>query len=35
MWNPDIPEILILLGVVACVVWAIYNRSHYREGIRK
>jgi hypothetical protein len=35
MWRPDVPEVLILLGLVGCVAWAIYNRIHYREGIRK
>lgn len=35
MWNPDVPEILIALGIVACIVWAIYNRVHFREGLRK
>ncbi len=28
MASLDIPEILIALGVVACIVWAIYNRTH-------
>lgn len=35
MWNLDVPEILIALGIAACVVWAIYNRVNWREGIRK
>ena len=30
----DVPEILILLGIVAGLVWAIYNRTH-RERTAK
>lgn len=35
MWNLDVPEVLIAIGVAACIGWAIYNRLHWREGIRK
>ncbi len=35
MRNLDVPEILIALGIVACLAWAIYNRAHWHEGIRK
>ena len=35
MWKPDVPEVLIALGLVACLVWAIYNHARYNEGIRK
>jgi hypothetical protein len=35
MWRLDVPEILIAVGILACVVWAIYNRMHWHEGIRK
>jgi len=28
MRTPDIPEILIALGLVAMLVWAIYNWRH-------
>jgi len=35
MRSLDIPEILIALGVAACVVWAIYNRIHWNQSIRK
>jgi hypothetical protein len=35
MWNLDIPEVLIALGVAACAIWAVYNRLHWNAGIRK
>jgi hypothetical protein len=35
MWKPDVPEILIAFGIVACLAWALYNRAHWHEGIRK
>ena len=35
MWRPDVPEVLIALGLVACLVWAVYNRVHWREGAHK
>jgi hypothetical protein len=35
MWKLDVPEILIVLGVAACIVWALYNRMHSRVGVRK
>jgi hypothetical protein len=28
----DIPEVLILLGIVAGLVWAVYNWKHVRYG---
>lgn len=24
----DVPEILIALGIIGCIVWAIYNWTH-------
>jgi len=35
MWRPDVPEILIALGLLGCLAWAIYNRVHLHEPIRK
>jgi len=35
MRPPDIPEVLIILGVVATVVWGIYNWKHHHLGARK
>jgi len=35
MWKLDVPEILIALGLAACLAWALYNRLHYHEGMRK
>ena len=35
MWKLDVPEILIILGIVACVAWAIYNRVHLHEEVHK
>jgi len=35
MWRPDVPEILIALGLLGCLAWAIYNRVHSHELIRK
>jgi len=32
MRSLDIPEILIALGVAACLVWAVYNRVHLHPG---
>ena len=31
----DVPEILIILGILAGVAWAIYNRLHPHVEIRK
>ncbi len=31
----DIPEILIVLGLAAMVVWGIYNWKHNHIGARK
>ena len=31
----DIPEILIAMGVLAMVVWGIYNLRHHGVGARK
>ncbi len=28
----DIPEILIALGIVACIAWAIYNWTHQHDN---
>ena len=35
MGHLDVPEILIALGILACVVWAVYNRVHFHEGAHK
>jgi hypothetical protein len=35
MRTPDIPEVLIAMGLVAMLVWAIYNRLHPGVGRRK
>jgi hypothetical protein len=32
MGGLDIPEILIVLGVAACIAWAIYNHRHPHTG---
>jgi len=24
----DVPEILIVLGIVGCIIWAVYNWTH-------
>lgn len=31
----DVPEILIGLGIVGCLVWAVYNWTHPRPGVTK
>jgi len=31
----DVPEILIGLGIVACIAWAFYNWTHPRHGVTK
>jgi hypothetical protein len=31
----DIPELLIGMGILALVVWAVYNRTHPEAGNRK
>ena len=31
----DVPEILIALGIVGCIAWAIYNWTHPHPGISK
>jgi len=31
----DVPEILIVLGILGVVAWAIYNRLHPDAGVRK
>ena len=31
----DVPEILILLGIVALLAWAVYNRLHRDAGAPK
>jgi len=28
----DIPELLIAMGILAMLAWAIYNRTHPKEG---
>jgi hypothetical protein len=28
----DIPEILIVVGIVGCIAWAIYNHTHPHTG---
>jgi hypothetical protein len=35
MRTPDIPELLITMGLIAMLAWAVYNRMHPREGPRK
>jgi hypothetical protein len=35
MRSLDIPELLIAMGVVAMLVWAVYNRMHPGTGTRK
>jgi hypothetical protein len=35
MRNLDVPEVLIALGIAACLAWAVYNRVRWHEGIRK
>jgi hypothetical protein len=32
--RPDIPEILIALGLIATVAWAIYNWTHHEQNPR-
>lgn len=31
----DVPEILIGLGVIGCLIWAIYNWTHPHPGTTK
>jgi hypothetical protein len=31
----DIPELLIGMGILALVLWAVYNRTHPAAGGRK
>ena len=31
----DVPEILIILGILAGVAWAVYNRLHPHVNVRK
>ena len=35
MYRPDVPEILIALGLLGCLAWAIYNHLHSHVAIRK
>jgi hypothetical protein len=35
MASLDIPEILIGMGVVGCIAWAIYNWTHSHANIHK
>jgi len=35
MGTLDVPEILIGLGVVGCIVWAVYNWMHRHQGTTK
>jgi len=32
MRSPDLPEILIAAGLVACIAFAVYNWLHRRKG---
>jgi hypothetical protein len=34
MGNLDVPEVLIILGILAGIAWAIYNRTHPDPGKR-
>jgi hypothetical protein len=31
----DIPELLIGMGILAILIWAVYNRTHPDEGRHK
>lgn len=31
MRNPDVPEVLIVLGILGGIAWAIYNWTHPRR----
>ena len=31
----DVPEILIALGIVGCIAWAIYNWTHPHHNLPK
>lgn len=31
----DVPEILIGLGIVGCIIWAVYNWTHPHHGATK
>ena len=31
----DVPEVLILLGLVACAAWAVYNWTHPHPHLPK
>jgi len=35
MRYPDVPEVLILMGLVASVVWAVYNWRHRHLDVHK
>ena len=34
MRSPDVPEVLIALGLVATLLWAIYNWVHRQDARR-
>jgi len=35
MGSLDVPEVLILLGLLACVAWALYHWTHPRPHLPK
>jgi hypothetical protein len=35
MGNLDVPEVLIVLGILAGIAWAIYNRRHPHPVINR
>lgn len=35
MGHLDVPEVLILLGILGGIAWAIYNRRHPQTGPRR
>ncbi len=32
MGNLDVPEVLIIMGILGGIAWAIYNRTHPNPG---
>jgi hypothetical protein len=32
MGNLDVPEVLIIMGILGGIAWAIYNRTHSSPG---
>ena len=35
MRTPDVPEVLIAMGLIAMLAWAIYNRIHPGKNPRR